>query len=83
MYSDETELRAHGNVTLGPGIDFFTLCQWYNQQNIAGTKEVYLKVPTGVKNGKGSTFMLELFIHEDMVNFNIIPSTLAFCSSSI
>ena len=40
-------------------------------------------VPTGIKNGKGSTFMLELFIHEDMVNFNIILSALAFCSSSI
>ena len=62
------EIRAHNNVTLAPTIDFVTLRQWYNQHNVAGAKEVYLKTPTGIKNGKGSMFSLELFIHEDRVS---------------
>jgi len=53
---------------LAPGIDFVTLCQWYNQQNVAGAREVYLKMPAGIKGGKGSTFSLKLFIHEDRVS---------------
>jgi hypothetical protein len=71
--------RAHRNVTPRPGIDFLRLHQWYNQQNVVGPKEVYLKVPAGIKNGKGSTFMLELFIHGDMVYVDIILPTLALC----
>jgi len=67
LYRDEVELRAHGNVTLAARTEFVTLRQWYNEHNIAGAKEVYLKTPVGIKNGKGSTFMLELFIHEDKV----------------
>jgi hypothetical protein len=52
LYSDETELRAHGNVTLGPGIDFFTLRQWYNQQNIARTKKFTSKSPQESRLGR-------------------------------
>jgi len=37
--------------------------------NVAGTKEVYLKAPAGIKNAKGLSFCHELFIHEDMVTF--------------
>jgi hypothetical protein len=48
-----------------------TLRQWYNLFNVTGTKEIYLKAPPGVKNGsKGSSFCLELFIHEDIVSFH-------------
>ena len=69
MCRDEVELRAHGNITLQANIDFMTLCQWYNLFNITGTKEIYLKPLLGVKNGsKGSSFCLELFIHEDVVS---------------
>jgi hypothetical protein len=70
---DEVKLRAHGNITLQANIDFMTLYQWYNLFNITGTKEIYLKVPPGVKNGsKGSSFCLELFIHEDIVSFHFL-----------
>jgi hypothetical protein len=67
LFSDEVEIRAHKNVALSPAVDFVTLRQWYNQHNVAGVREVYLKTPAGIKGGKGSTFSLELFIHEDRV----------------
>lgn len=57
---------------LAPGIDFVTLCQWYNQQNVARVREVYLKTPAGIKGGKGSTFSLELFIHKDRVSASMM-----------
>jgi hypothetical protein len=53
---------------LPPDIDFVTLRQWYNSHNVAGAKEVFLKPPVGVKNAKGSSFCLELFVHEDRVS---------------
>jgi hypothetical protein len=60
---------VHGNIALQVNINFMTLRQWYNSFNIAGTKEVYLKAPAAIKNAKGSSFCLELFIHKDMVIF--------------
>jgi len=69
FYRDEVELRARTNIALQQNIDFLTLRQWYNMVNVTGMKEVYLKPPPGVKNAKGSTFCLELFIHEDIVSF--------------
>lgn len=71
MGSDEVEIRAHGNVTLAGDVDFDTLRIWYNRHNIAGSREVYLKPPVGVKGSKGSSFCLELFIHEDRVSTTI------------
>lgn len=70
MRRDEVELRARGNIALQANIDFMTLRQWYNSFNVTGTKEIYLKPPPGVKNGKGSSFCLELFIHEDVVSIH-------------
>jgi hypothetical protein len=67
-YRDEVELRARTNIALQQNIDFITLRQWYNMFNVVGTKEVYLRPPSGVKNAKGSAFCLELFIHEDIVS---------------
>jgi len=69
FYRDEVELRARTNIALQQNIDFITLRQWYNIFNVVGMKEVYLKPPPGVKNGKGSAFCLELFVHEDIVSF--------------
>lgn len=66
------EIRGYKNVALSPTVDFLTLCQWYNQHIVAGVKEVYLKTPAGIKGGKGSTFSLELFIHEDRVSVSTL-----------
>jgi hypothetical protein len=40
--------------------------------NVTGSREVYLKPPVGVKNGKGSAFCLELFVHEDKVRAEVL-----------
>lgn len=67
--SDEVEIRAHGNITLAADVDFDTLRVWYNRHNIAGSREVYLKPPVGVKGSKAcSSFCLEIFIHEERVS---------------
>lgn len=74
------EIRARGNITLAGDVDFDTLRVWYNRHNIVGSREVYLQPPVGVKGSKGSSFCLELFIHEDRVspqfNFLIVGASL-------
>lgn len=65
---DKVELRAQGNITLGENLAFDTLRVYYNRHNNAGSREVYLKPPVGVKSVKGSSFCLEIFIHEDRVS---------------
>ena len=81
-HRDEVELRARNNIALQANIDFMTLRQWYNLFNVAGTKEIYLKTPPGIKNSKGSSFCLELFIHEDMVSIHFLQEEIILAWSS-
>lgn len=67
--SEETELRGYGNISFPPDTDLLSLREWYNKYNQEGTRDMFIKVPTGLgKAARGTAFSLELFIHVDRVS---------------